>query len=163
MGNRRYQDRKSKGVCVTCGESPARPNMVCCVTCAEKNRDRRRELVRKRRGTGKCLRCGKPVKPKCSYCSDCIDRSSSRRKKSIKKLKQRSIEYKGGKCEDCGLITPFLSVYEFHHLDPSCKEDSIKIRIQKTTAWENVKHEINKCVMLCANCHRIRHEKGELL
>lgn len=66
--------------------------------------------------------------------------------------KQKAVEYKGGKCLDCGGIFPNY-VYDFHHLDPNEKDHSWSLGC----SWRKVKEELDKCVMLCANCHRVRH------
>lgn len=65
-----------------------------------------------------------------------------KRRALLKTLKQR--------CVDCG-NTNFV-VLEFHHLDPTAKEGSIA-----TMAISRIVEEAKKCVVLCANCHRIRH------
>lgn len=69
-------------------------------------------------------------------------------------LKQRAVNYKGGKCEDCLAQFP-LCVYDFHHVDPTTKDNDVGSMIQ--SSWKFVKDELDKCVLLCANCHRIRH------
>jgi hypothetical protein len=61
-------------------------------------------------------------------------------------------EYKGGKCQICGYDKCFRAL-ELHHLDPTQKEFNISHR-GHCRSWERVKKEINKCVLLCANCHR---------
>ena len=70
--------------------------------------------------------------------------------------KARAVEYLGGKCEDCGGVYP-QQVYDFHHRDP--KEKDISPARARHLSWENYKKEIDKCVLLCANCHRIKHIK----
>jgi hypothetical protein len=66
-----------------------------------------------------------------------------------------AIDYKGGKCQICG-YNKCLDVLEFHHLNTSEKDFGIS---QKgyTRSWIKVKIELDKCVMLCANCHREIH------
>jgi 5-methylcytosine-specific restriction endonuclease McrA len=66
-----------------------------------------------------------------------------------------AIEYKGGCCQECGYNRCFEAL-EFHHLEPTQKDSGIS---QKGYArsWEKVKNEIEKCVLLCANCHREFH------
>ena len=60
------------------------------------------------------------------------------------------------KCLDCQNTFPYY-VYEFHHLEDTKKDYSIgKILLDNHIKLEN---EISKCVMLCANCHKIRHNK----
>ena len=70
------------------------------------------------------------------------------------------IEHMGGKCKDClGTFPP--SVYEFHHVDPSIKDAKASIMFTKGLTAPVIE-ELKKCVMLCANCHRIRHATLEL-
>lgn len=57
-------------------------------------------------------------------------------------------------CADCGVeYHPF--VMEFHHRDPSTKLDTVGNLIQKASR-QRVIDEIEKCDLLCANCHRVR-------
>ena len=71
-----------------------------------------------------------------------------------KKRKADAVAYKGGSCKRCG-YNKYPDVLEFHHLDPTEKEASWnKIRLW---GWEKIKEELDKCDMLCANCHREVH------
>ena len=72
-----------------------------------------------------------------------------------KQVKQRLIDLNGGKCMDCGNEYP-SQVYDFHHRDPSQKEFALYLT-KLSKPWDVVKAEADKCDMLCANCHRIRH------
>ena len=56
-------------------------------------------------------------------------------------------------CENCGLNDP--RVMDFDHIDRSTKAAEINYLITRTNL-ENLKAEIAKCRVLCANCHRIR-------
>lgn len=60
-------------------------------------------------------------------------------------------------CEKCGHNdTP--SVYDFHHDDPSEKEFIISNLIsRKSGSFEDLLEELNKCSVLCANCHADVH------
>lgn len=71
-----------------------------------------------------------------------------------RKRKAEMVNHFGGKCHDCGGVFP-QCVYEFHHLDPSQKDvnPSAALSWSKDRMWD----ELNKCVMLCANCHKVRH------
>lgn len=66
-----------------------------------------------------------------------------------------AIEHKGGKCQLCG-YSYCAEALEFHHPDPRQKGFGIS---QKgyTRSWEKVKKEVEKCVLICANCHREIH------
>ena len=86
-------------------------------------------------------------------CKKCRVDAVTRRRAKIKRM---AVEYKGSECADCGLITEHVGVYDFHHLDPGQKDFAIAKK-GYTRSWEKTKQELDKCVMLCANCHRIRH------
>ena len=45
---------------------------------------------------------------------------------------------------------------DFHHLDPSQKEFGISMD-GITRSWERVQKELDKCVLVCSNCHREIH------
>ncbi|MCX6764494.1 MAG: hypothetical protein NTU58_02180 [Candidatus Nealsonbacteria bacterium] len=75
--------------------------------------------------------------------------------KRRRKIRQMSIEYKGGKCIVCG-YNQCIQALEFHHLNNSEKDFSISDK-GYTRSWEKVKKEIDKCILLCANCHRELH------
>ena len=76
-----------------------------------------------------------------------------------KQMKLKAIEYLGGMCQDCG-IQGSSWIFDFHHKVPSEKEWHWGNR--RTSNWENLKSELDKCELLCANCHRLRHEKDWL-
>jgi predicted HNH restriction endonuclease len=57
-------------------------------------------------------------------------------------------------CADCGVKYPTY-VMDFHHRDPATKE--FVIALSASRSREDVIAEIDKCDVLCANCHRIRH------
>ena len=60
----------------------------------------------------------------------------------------------GGKCISCG-YRKNLSALEFHHLyDKDFKLDS---RTMISKSWEAIVEEAKKCILLCANCHREKH------
>jgi len=71
-----------------------------------------------------------------------------------KRVKIKLIAYKGGKCELCGFNRPIPSCYDFHHLNPEEKDFSIS---GKTTNFEKLKIEADKCQLLCKTCHAIVH------
>jgi len=73
-----------------------------------------------------------------------------------KRNKEKAIEYKGGKCEKCG-YDKCNSALEFHHLDPTKKDFSPSANMNM--AWNKIQNEIDKCILVCANCHREIHEK----
>lgn len=73
------------------------------------------------------------------------------------KIKEKAVEYKGGKCEICG-YDKCIDALEFHHLDPSQKDFGIS-KEGYSNKWENIQKELDKCIMVCANCHREIHSR----
>ena len=75
------------------------------------------------------------------------------------KLKQKAIAYKGGKCQICG-YDKCTDALDFHHRNPEEKEFLISCKFNMS--WDNIKRELDKCDMICANCHREIHSKEHL-
>ena len=63
---------------------------------------------------------------------------------------------KAGKCADCGFAD--YRAMDFHHLHD--KRTEIATAVSRSWSLDGLLKEIAKCVMLCANCHRIRHHKS---
>src|SRR5260370_7968421 len=68
-----------------------------------------------------------------------------------KRLKARSIEYKGGRCQLCG-YNKCNAALEFHHLNKGEKSFGLS-RKGITRSWESIRKELDKCVLICANSH----------
>jgi hypothetical protein len=67
-------------------------------------------------------------------------------------LKIMAVTYKGKKCQICG-YNKYVGALEFHHIKPEDKNFTIS-RKGYTRSWENVKRELDKCVLLCSICHK---------
>lgn len=85
------------------------------------------------------------------------NRNAKAKKDGLEK-KLRAIEHMGGVCQDCKKSYP-PPVFDFHHLDPSEKELNLG-DIMRRKDFSTIEKELSKCVLLCANCHRIRHFEG---
>jgi len=70
-------------------------------------------------------------------------------------LKNIVREKKNIPCMDCGVSYPHY-VMDFDHRDSLQKVDSIANMVSKSRKIEDIKIEIEKCDVVCANCHRIR-------
>ncbi len=77
-------------------------------------------------------------------------------KKFRNKLKIKAVEYKGGKCEMCGYNKCMRSL-SFHHKDQSEKDFTISEYTHLSFEW--IKKELDKCQLLCFNCHMELHEE----
>ena len=71
--------------------------------------------------------------------------------KRREKVKQMAVDYKGGKCCVCG-YDKYVGALDFHHINPEEKIFGIGSR-GYTRSWEEVKKELDKCVLVCKNCH----------
>lgn len=86
-----------------------------------------------------------------SFCKKCILETN---KNNRQKTKRIAIDYKGGKCINCG-YNKCDAALEFHHINPEEKDKDYFN--QKTGFTESLKKELDKCILLCANCHRELH------
>lgn len=93
-------------------------------------------------------------------CKDCDEQRESKRKTESKtkyqrgrrrKIKRRLLLLGGGKCCKCN-YDEFQSALSFHHLDPGIKEGGIS-----NLPFEEALVEIDKCAVLCLNCHASYH------
>lgn len=98
----------------------------------------------------KCIKCGKTNKAKKNLvCNTC--RSFESRTKN----KLKAIEIKGGQCQKCG-YNKSRKALVFHHRDPSTKHFTIAWAWH--LSWQKIQEEIEKCDLLCSNCHIELHE-----
>lgn len=83
------------------------------------------------------------------------------RKKARRRRKQTKQWYHSYKetlsCERCEEDNSCC--LEFHHTDPSKKDFNLSLMRAGGYSKKRILEEINKCVVLCANCHRKEHAK----
>lgn len=104
----------------------------------------------------KCLICGERHAIRAlqthsgfhNLCRSCVKKN----KNALTKFK--CAVYLGGCCKKCGWKECLLGL-EFHHRDD--KEKSFTINENYTLSWSRLKEELDKCDLLCANCHRLAH------
>lgn len=129
-----------------------------CLTCIPfQSHLRLSSLNGKRRGPlpiGLCVRCNrsKPIRSR-QMCMACV--VSVRRTN----LKIRAVLYKGNACERCG-YNGCLESMTFHHRDAAHKDFEIS---GATWNWALLTQELDKCEMLCQNCHHETHSKTTAL
>jgi len=71
--------------------------------------------------------------------------------KRRRKVKTLAIEYKGGQCQVCG-YNKHQGALDLHHVSGS-KKFGIADK-GYTRSWKKIKAELDKCILVCANCHR---------
>ena len=81
-------------------------------------------------------------------------------RKRRRKVRLMAVEYKGGRCSRCG-YDACVDALEFHHLDASRKDFAISEQ-GYTRSWKRVREELDKCILVCANCHRELHASTQL-
>jgi hypothetical protein len=98
------------------------------------------------------------------YQKEWYARNSEKQKANAKKHKQiaiqRNREYiwdvkSENPCTRCGEKDP--ACLEFHHLDSDEKESAISNAAGAGWSLERLQSEVDKCVILCRNCHAKLH------
>jgi predicted nucleic acid-binding Zn ribbon protein len=103
-----------------------------------------------------CVQCGKELRGnQRKYCSKKCAIIFSQ-KKRLQNNKQKAIDYMGGKCQVCG-YNRYNGALDFHHLDPTKKDKRISRYCY--IGWDKLKEELDKCILVCSNCHREIHGK----
>lgn len=72
------------------------------------------------------------------------------------------IELKGNKCKECGVEHngKNASMFDFHHIDPKEKKFNLGLNSLQNIAFSKCLEEVEKCELLCSNCHRLLHTGG---
>ena len=59
-------------------------------------------------------------------------------------------------CKRCG-FNEHPAALEFHHRDPTQKKSTVPRMVYRARSLKDIQAEIDKCDVLCANCHRLHH------
>ena len=147
---RKRQKSKEAGLCSRCFVNKAVHGQVHCLDCKDGAKKKRAEFKK----NGLCTECGRKNDRE-EYCS-C---SSCASKIALPKQKKRwkALQYKGCKCVKCSKDVTFLNMplFDFHHLDSKKKEAGVSSMLLLSD--ERFYEEVDKCIILCSNCHRMRH------
>ena len=96
------------------------------------------------------------VTPYCKACYQAIDRDRQQR------IKAALVQTAGGKCTRCG-YSRCLAALEFHHRDPTQKDPSLfRNKHRRARIDDAVRAELEKCDLVCSNCHRELHAEMQL-
>ncbi len=96
-------------------------------------------------------KANKTLHYRCKACSIKHSTDSGQKRRHV--LKQMCVDYLGGKCQLCG-YNKCNKALDFHHRDPRLKDFEIA---QSALKFSTLKKELDKCVLLCSNCHRETH------
>jgi len=81
-----------------------------------------------------------------------VEHNKKQKKKNrewIKEVKEQS------ECERCG--EERKEALQFHHIDKEQKEKSVSRMVHEAYPIDTIMEEIEKCEVLCANCHQVYH------
>jgi len=82
------------------------------------------------------------------------DRGLQRKLQIVKEL--------GGKCSICN-YNKNLSALTFHHQNPKRKDFKLDIRSLSNRKFSKIQNELQKCILVCHNCHsEIHHPLAQL-
>jgi len=110
----------------------------------------------------KCRLCGETDSNKFYCCKDgrfryrCRECDKKQIKARYRRLKAEAVVYKGGKCVRCGYDKCLRSL-DFHHINPAQKDPDWKN--MRALPLEKLKPELDKCILVCRNCHGEMHEE----
>lgn len=133
-------------------------NLKVCRVCKEEKiltefkKDYKKNKKQEIRYTNVCKKCDYQSNKDWVANNRIYSNNKVRERRAIRKLK--GIEYKGGVCEHCKQTYHF-SAFDFHHINPDEKEKDPCLLLTHTD--EAFFKELDKCILLCANCHRIHH------
>jgi Zn ribbon nucleic-acid-binding protein len=113
--------------------------------------------------TIRCKNCGKQYRYSGAYrkegrateCESCRSRRKSRANYFY--TKNKIVEYLGGKCQKCG-YNKCLAALVAHHVNPNSKNIGMANHTRRNL-WYDIVKELNKCILLCQNCHNELHYK----
>lgn len=90
-----------------------------------------------------------------NYCKKC---ESNRKKTQLTNFKKSCLNYKNtNKCNICGYDKCIASL-DFHHRDKNEKDFNIS-HCKQLVINDKIKNELDKCDVICSNCHRELHYK----
>lgn len=112
-----------------------------------------------------CKECGEQNQQKFyrstgHICRACFNKDCLKRQQESKIL---AVQYMGGKCQNPNCPVPggykrYPGALEFHHTNPKNKDPKIRFRCLRQS-FDKLKKELDKCILLCAICHREEHAR----
>lgn len=149
--------------CVWCGkefEASRKDKLYCSAKCQRAKswqRQRDKDFSHEKKICPKCKQefITKKYGHSRRYCYNCVPIITTNGAEARKLIKQWAVEYKGGRCEKCGYNKCIVAL-DFHHLNPKEKDFNLSNR-NLNMDWDVIKEELDKCILVCSNCHREIH------
>lgn len=95
-------------------------------------------------------------------CRTCENkRKREERKRRAVKRQLELVDMLGGECKDCKKKADVdnMVCFDFHHINKKDKEEAVSELLAKSRPFKIIEEEAKKCVLLCACCHRLHHQK----
>ena len=107
-------------------------------------------------------KCCKKISDEKYYEKNRLTLNKKMRENHRKRIDKFISTYKKGKsCSLCG-YNKHYEILQFHHKEPSEKSFEITLHKIAKKTQEEIKKEMNKCILICPNCHFLLHSRGEL-
>jgi hypothetical protein len=153
----RREKRLAQGLCGACGKEPHLPNSTTCQTCLDYRKGWRQGETKERQprssnGRDKEKQRQRQSESYHSNKEKYRQRQRDNRNRARLHILQKKLE--SGGCP-CGEKHPAL--LDFHHRNPNEKEITATEMIRNKWLKERIDVELEKCDVLCANCHRRLH------
>lgn len=157
--------------CKKCGKEFVRANCLYCYDCLPTGlteSERRTALNKLERELNPiiltCPNCNKNFilpygEVNRKYCYECMPKGLTKPQQTARMRqmgKIKALKLLGGQCYLCG-FHKYPSSLEFHHINEEEKDFNLSNKIQGFDLSEEVLQELNKCIVLCSNCHRAYH------
>jgi len=142
--------KKKEGLCKLCGCQISKKRLYCSKCIKEYYKSIKSK---------NCSICGVELENSNKNHGWCKDCKSKKQKEHRLHIKQRCVDYKGGECQICG-YNKCLAALEFHHIESHDKDFTISFASSSLKNMEEIKKELDKCILLCANCHRESHHSA---
>lgn len=81
-----------------------------------------------------------------------------RKKEARREIRRWLQKYKGRGCQNCP--EKRIATLDFHHLNQSEKRIEINEAVRMRWSRKSIQKEIDKCILICANCHRCEHDNS---
>ena len=97
-----------------------------------------------------------------AQCRQCANkRKREERKRRQVKMQLKLIERLGSKCTHCDKAANIdtMVCFDFHHINKERKEAAISELIAQSRPYKVIEEEADKCILLCACCHRLHHQE----
>lgn len=164
----------NKKICPICSKTFVRANAKYCFECMPTGLSRAEQIKIKRQLDRKlnpiiliCPNCKKQFElpygeVNRKYCFECMPKGLTKNEQNQKMRlmgKQNALYLLGNKCYICG-FNKYSSALEFHHFNDDLeKKFNLSNRFTSYQLSEEILKELEKCIILCSNCHRAYHAK----